>query len=74
MTKHGLAPAPITGVTGGASFSRGLAFRPFGWSADGKFAWLESREIDGRGGTVYLYIVYDAVEDARRRTSMTTTG
>ena len=38
-------------------------FRPFGWSADGKFAWLESRDIDGRGGTVYLYVVYDAVED-----------
>jgi hypothetical protein len=39
-------------------------FRPFGWSADGTFAWLESRDIDGRGGTVYTYIVYDAVEDA----------
>jgi len=38
-------------------------FRPFGWSADGKFAWLESRDIDGRGGTVYRYVVYDAVED-----------
>jgi hypothetical protein len=44
--------------------SAGIAqFRPFGWSADGKFAWLESRDIDGRGGTVYRYVVYDAVED-----------
>lgn len=39
-------------------------FRPFGWAADGTFAWLESRDIDGRGGTVYTYTVYDAVEDA----------
>jgi len=39
-------------------------FRPFGWSADGAFAWLSSRDIDGRGGTVYTYTVYDAVEDA----------
>jgi hypothetical protein len=47
-------PASISGVA---------HFRLFGWSADGKFAWLESRDIDGRGGTVYLYTVYDAVED-----------
>jgi len=56
-------PAPVTGVAGGARFPGGFQFCPFGWSADGKFAWLESRDIDGRGGTVYLYVVYDAVED-----------
>lgn len=53
-------PAVVTAAGGGSGFQ----FRPFGWSADGKFAWLECRDIDGRGGTVYTYTVYDAVEDA----------
>jgi hypothetical protein len=57
-------PQAVTGVTGGPTFSEALRFRPFGWSADGKFAWLTSRDIDGRGGTVYTYLIYDAVEDA----------
>jgi hypothetical protein len=48
-------PEPTAGVTG---------FRPFGWSADGKFAWLQSTDIEGRGGTDYTYTVYDAVEDS----------
>jgi hypothetical protein len=56
-------PAPVTGVTGGPGFPGGFQFCPLGWSADGKFAWLESRDIDGRGGTIYTYIIYDAVED-----------
>jgi hypothetical protein len=57
-------PAPVTGVTSGERFSAGYQFCPFGWSADGKFAWMESRDIDGRGGTIYTYVVYDTVEDA----------
>lgn len=57
-------PAVVPGVTGGSAFSEGFRFRPFGWSADGKFAWLMSRDIDGRGGTVYTYVIYDAVEDS----------
>jgi hypothetical protein len=56
-------PGTVGGPSGGQEFSSGQ-FRPFGWSADGKFAWLECRDIDGRGGTVYTYTVYDAVEDA----------
>ena len=52
-------PPVVTAAAGGSGFQ----FRPFGWSRDGKFAWLESRDIDGRGGTVYTYTVYDAVED-----------
>jgi hypothetical protein len=59
-----VVPAAVTGTSGGKDFSTGFQFRPFGWSRDGKFAWLESRDIDGRGGTVYTYTVYDAVEDA----------
>jgi len=57
-------PGAVAGVTGGESFSSSLSFRPFGWSADGKFAWLESEDVDGRGGTVYTYTIYDAVEDS----------
>ena len=52
-------PPVVTAAAGGSGFQ----FRPFGWSRDGTFAWLESRDIDGRGGTVYTYTVYDAVED-----------
>ena len=69
-----IAVAALAIVAAGAAFAEGYVlpdqnegmahFRPFGWSADGKFAWLESRDIDGRGGTVYTYTVYDAVEDA----------
>ena len=57
-------PPVVSGVTGGPAFSEWFRFRPFGWSADGKFAWLMSHDIDGRGGTVYTYVIYDAVEDS----------
>jgi hypothetical protein len=69
-----IAAAALLIVLAGAASAEGYVlpeqiagvspFRPFGWSADGKFAWLESRDIDGRGGTVYTYTIYDAVEDA----------
>jgi len=62
---HGYTiPYPVKGVTGGTTFTEGFSFRPFGWSADGKFAWLESRDVEGRGGTTYTYTIYDAVEDS----------
>jgi hypothetical protein len=41
-----------------------LTFRPAGWSRDGKFAYVLEREIDGRGGTRFSYVVFDAVQDA----------
>ena len=57
-------PPVAGGVAEGPAFSDWFRFRPFGWSADGKFAWLMSHDIDGRGGTVYTYVIYDAVEDS----------
>jgi hypothetical protein len=33
----------------------GLAFLPF--------AWLQARLVDGRGGTEYMFVAYDAVQD-----------
>jgi hypothetical protein len=38
-------------------------FRAAGWSADGKFAYITHRESEGRGGTVYRYVILDAVRD-----------
>ncbi|MBU0935977.1 MAG: hypothetical protein KKI09_06960 [Spirochaetes bacterium] len=38
-------------------------FRMFGWSPDGKVAWSEVRAIDGRGGTQYHFVIFDAVAD-----------
>ncbi len=57
-------PAVVSGVSGGQDFSPGFRFHPFGWSADGKCAWLMSRDVEGRGGTLYTYVIYDAVQDA----------
>ena len=37
--------------------------RPFGWSPDGKFAYLSVEEVDGRGGVIYSYRIFDAVSD-----------
>lgn len=37
--------------------------RPFGWSRDGKLAYLSVEEVDGRGGTIFTYRVVDAVTD-----------
>ena len=56
-------PAAVAGPDGGEEYSSGFTFRPFGWSADGKFAWMQSRVEEGRGGTEYTFIIYDAVED-----------
>lgn len=39
------------------------AFRPIGWSEDGRFAYIRSRTMDGRGGTVFDYVILDAVTD-----------
>jgi hypothetical protein len=38
-------------------------FRMFGWSPDGKVAWTEVRNIDGRGGTQFHCVIFDAVTD-----------
>ncbi len=57
-------PEAVSGVTSESALASGYRFLPFGWSADGKFAWLESRDVEGRGGTIYTYTIYDAVEDA----------
>lgn len=56
-------PGQVTGPVGADAFSRGFEFRPFGWSAAGAFAYLESRFVDGRGGTVFRYVIMDTVED-----------
>jgi hypothetical protein len=56
-------PAAVT-VSGQDQVSdTGLSFLPFGWSAKGSFAWLSARFVDGRGGTEYTFVVYDAVQD-----------
>jgi hypothetical protein len=57
-------PAAVAGPNGSEEYSSGFKFRPFGWSADGKFAWMESRLEEGRGGTAYTWVIYDAVEDS----------
>jgi hypothetical protein len=38
-------------------------FRPFGWSEDGRFAYLSVIVMAGRGGVVYRYTILDAVTD-----------
>jgi hypothetical protein len=36
---------------------------PFGWSRDGKFAYLQKKYIAGRGGTLFSYVVINTVTD-----------
>ena len=38
--------------------------RPAGWSADGKFAFVNEQVVGGRGGVKFSYIIFDAVEDS----------
>jgi hypothetical protein len=38
-------------------------FRPFGWSEDGRFAFLSVTPMEGRGGVVFRYTILDAVSD-----------
>jgi len=42
----------------------GFTFHPFGWSTDGKFAYLESRSDDEQDGTIYSYVIVDTVKDS----------
>lgn len=39
--------------------------RPFGWSRDGKFAFLTEEDADGRGGIIFTYYVIDTVTDRK---------
>lgn len=67
LTAHGEAgytlpeAVSLPGVADGEELY--FELRPFGWSRDGAFAYMSVREVDGRGGVIFRYVVIDAVRD-----------